>query len=1150
MKRITSYIFTLLISPVLLCAQQGKDNSISITGASSVINNYYTLSANLAAGSTTLIVNDVTGIASGDLLFIIQMQGATISTANDDTWGSVSNYNNCGFYEFLEVLSTNAGTNTITFSCPLIHSYTNSGKVQVVKVPRYVNLTIQAGASISALPWDGSIGGVVVAEISGNTIINGTIDVTGLGFRPGTIDQNTAYGINSYASINSSDGAEKGESIAGFGADYLAYGGTYGRGAPANGGGGGNAHNAGGGGGSNAGLGIYTGNGNPDISTASWANAWNTEAAGFSGSTSSGGGRGGYTFGTIDLDALSVGPGAIWGGDNRQNVGGRGGHPLDYSSGRIFLGGGAGAGDQNNNAGSDGGSGGGLVFIKSCGTVSGTGAIIANGSPGKPQPVGSAGNDAPGGGGGGGTVIIDSDGSIAGITINANGGKGGSQIINYSECEGPGGGGGGGYIAITNGNPTRSAIGGANGTSTSPLITEFIPNGATKGGAGIANAIYSKQLFTINAQPVSICYGETATLNASLQGNVPLNATISWYTSLDKNSKFSSANSITTTALYKDTTIFVGACPYACSSALQPVKITVKPLPSANAGSDKIVCSGVAATIGAAAINGYTYSWNPAAGSSSQASITLTNATANPVKHEYILTVTSSGCVKKDTVEITVNPNPIANAGNNVNVCPDEEATIGAANVATYTYSWSPALGLNSTNISNPIFKKANAGSTSFSTKYTLTVSALGCTATDTVLATVKPLPVANAGNDISVCPNENGQLGVASVTGYTYNWLPATSINSSTISNPVFKEDNITSANITFKYTLTVTSQGCTKSDSMQATVKPLPIADAGPDTSVCSDNAITLTNNTKPNLTYTWSPTQNLSFTSTKSPQFKALNTTSSPTTYSYKLTVTELGCSASDNVVVTLKPLPTVFAGNDLELCEKVNQTLGRKEANMIYSWYPSNNLSDSKIANPLLTVENKGASVQNHQYILTGNLQGCISFDTVEVKLYPAISTTVNSSEPVCKNENITLEASGGKNYLWSTGETSSSISISAQSSGYYYVSVENICKASDSIYVKVKNDESYGGIYIPNAFTPNNDGENDFFQIKGVFVDDLKVSIFDRWGAEIYHWDGINGFWDGRLNGNVVQTDVYVYVVKFKPDCGDNETIVGHISALR
>ncbi len=289
-------------------ANPGKDGAKTISALNTIVNEFTSLTSNASAGSTTIAVSSSSlnansrfsgSLSAGDLILIIQMQGASISTSDNSSYGNINNYNHCGKYEYAKVSSVPNST-SIILANSLVNSYSSSGKVQVVRVPRYTDLTINSGASITTDAWDGTMGGIVAVEVVNNVILNGSINVNYKGFRGGSIEQNSVLpgNITTRRTTDSNNGAEKGESIAGPASSLN--NGRYGRGAPANGGGGGNAHNAAGGGGSNSGVTTgYTGTGNPDISVASWITAWNLESAGFALTTSPGGGRGGCALSTV-----------------------------------------------------------------------------------------------------------------------------------------------------------------------------------------------------------------------------------------------------------------------------------------------------------------------------------------------------------------------------------------------------------------------------------------------------------------------------------------------------------------------------------------------------------------------------------------------------------------------------------------------------------------------------------------------------------------------------------------------------------------------------------------------------------------------------------------------------------------------------------
>jgi hypothetical protein len=111
---------------------------------------------------------------SGDLILIIQMQGATINIANNASYGAVTNYNSAGLYEFRCVSSVPNST-TINFNVPLVNNYSSSGKTQVIRVPRYTSFNLASGNTIRPANWNGRSGGITVIEIGGNGTINGAI---------------------------------------------------------------------------------------------------------------------------------------------------------------------------------------------------------------------------------------------------------------------------------------------------------------------------------------------------------------------------------------------------------------------------------------------------------------------------------------------------------------------------------------------------------------------------------------------------------------------------------------------------------------------------------------------------------------------------------------------------------------------------------------------------------------------------------------------------------------------------------------------------------------------------------------------------------------------------------------------------------------
>ena len=282
-----------------------------------------------------------------------------------------------------------------------------------------------------------------------------------------------------------------------------------------------------------------------------------------------------------------------------------------------------------------------------------------------------------------------------------------------------------------------------------------------------------------------------------------------------------------------------------CSST-SVVRVFFNPAAVATPGPGVSFCSGTAsAPLGgtAAPVPGTTYSWSPTTGLSDPTSlhptVTGTNLTGAPIIRTYTLTVTTAaGCVGSATVEVTIFPAAVADAGPARATCPNTPVAIGGTPIAGTTYAWSPTTGLSSTSVANPTVTLPNPTTTPITATYTLTATtANGCVSTGTVVVTVNPPAVVNAGPDVAVCDRKQTTLGTPALPGYTYAWSPATGLSSAAAAQPVFTGANTTASPLTLTYTLTATSNnGCPNADAVVITVNPRPAAEAiaGP-TSVC---------------------------------------------------------------------------------------------------------------------------------------------------------------------------------------------------------------------------------------------------------------------------------------------------------------------------
>jgi hypothetical protein len=177
----------------------GVDGDLTVTAPSTVLNRYAVLATDASAGATSLTVTDATELddatfgplSAGDLVFVMQVQGASIDTSDSPAYGTVTSLNGAGLHEFAVIRRIDG--NTLHLACSgLRNSYLAAGRTQVVRVPQLSSLTVESGGSIVAQPWDGQRGGVVVLHVEGSTSLSGTIDVSGQGFRAGARENSSA----------------------------------------------------------------------------------------------------------------------------------------------------------------------------------------------------------------------------------------------------------------------------------------------------------------------------------------------------------------------------------------------------------------------------------------------------------------------------------------------------------------------------------------------------------------------------------------------------------------------------------------------------------------------------------------------------------------------------------------------------------------------------------------------------------------------------------------------------------------------------------------------------------------------------------------------------------------------------------------------
>lgn len=556
-----------------------------------------------------------------------------------------------------------------------------------------------------------------------------------------------------------------------------------------------------------------------------------------------------------------------------------------------------------------------------------------------------------------------------------------------------------------------------------------------------------------------------------------------------------------------------------------------------------ITCNGSASVSASGGTAPYTYKWNDSQG---QLTATATGLCAGT----YCVTVKDASNQSAQTCVTVSDFTPVPGLGNDTALCPGNSVTLTASGGTVYNWN---------NGVSNGVpFTPASTST------YIVTVSDVsGCTATDDIMITVNSPPTAYAGADQTVCAGISVTLSASGGVSYSWN-------NGVTDSVPF-------APSVTNTYTVTVTgANGCTATDDVVITVNVNVIPFAGPDQSVCAGTAVTLAASGGSGYTWDNGVTDNVPFIPVQSAV--------------YTVTVSDAGgCTASDDLLVTVNPLPVAEAGNNQSLCSGANITLSAS-GGLTYLW--SGGVTDG--------VPFAADSVSSTVYTVTvtdANSCSATDFVVVTINDYPVVD--LGSDTLLCKGESMILDAGNpGASYMWSNGETSQITGVA--DAGIYWADVANgNCAVSDTVVIFNPPELSLGPdvslcsdievilsphnpslsylwstgdtsqwiivdsagiyrvnaqymhcrlsdtievtgevntIYFPTCFTPDNDTENEIFRGYGQGITEYDLKIFTRWGELIFHASDIDIYWDGKINGNKALNGIYVWMADYKTQC--------------
>jgi gliding motility-associated-like protein len=519
--------------------------------------------------------------------------------------------------------------------------------------------------------------------------------------------------------------------------------------------------------------------------------------------------------------------------------------------------------------------------------------------------------------------------------------------------------------------------------------------------------------------------------------------------------------------------------------------------------------------IGNSNYNNVTWQWSPAA-TITVDTLKITNAFPLINTTYTLITKWGRNCVATATKLITVIPLAIPNAGPDKLICAGQFNTTQLTASGGNTYTWSPPTALSATNIANPF------ASPTVTTTYAVAVGVTGCakTRTDSVTVIVSTPPTLASINDTLICNIDTLQLTTVG-TG-SFLWAPNYMISNTTTQSPFVSPD------VPTKYFVRLTdAYGCTNTDTIFVDVKNKVTLFAGNDTTICKTDGFTLKTESD-GLYYKWTPATYLNYDTIKQPYTTPLST------ITYSVTANIGKCQSQDDVTITVVPYPLANARPDTAMCpELIGNVQLTATGGSNYLWTPNTFLTNQNIANPIAIKPN--ASIR--YIVAVTDTLGCPKAvkDTIWVVVHPKVIADAGPPDTsVVLGQPLQLMATGGVNYLWTPNTWLNNPAVQKpiskpQNNIRYTVTATSVngCTASD--YIDVIVYRLAADMYVPNAFTPNGDGNNDVFRPILLGMKELRLfRVYNRFGQLLFETKQIGKGWDGTFKGRGQDPATYVW----------------------
>ncbi len=547
--------------------------------------------------------------------------------------------------------------------------------------------------------------------------------------------------------------------------------------------------------------------------------------------------------------------------------------------------------------------------------------------------------------------------------------------------------------------------------------------------------------------------------------------------------------------------------------------IVMDPLPVFDLGDDPSICYGDSLELAVAG------SWAEVNWFSTGDQLLAAQTSSYPFKVEedqllWAQVWDDKGCVDYDTVWVTALSLPEFDLPDERVYCYGDSIGLEVP-LEAKAFTWSNAEEMVLSTTSTWATRAAASDSI-----WLLVESDAGCFYQDSMSVQVNPLPIYDITGSLELCYGDSAEFTTSYSGAHTVEW----SASAGSMTN----EESFFFKPLASQYLRSWLQDAnqCVTMDSVEVIVYDRPQVFAGVDTLICHGASVTLGQAGLPDNTYHWSPAETLSDALMANP----VATPSEPITYVLEQ-INEHGCNSFDTVYVEVNPDLTIDAGVDQAICLGDSVVIGGgptaqgSQFGYSYAWSPAPSLLDPAVANPTAFPE------ESIWYTVEVRTHDClVEYDSVLVTVNYQPEIEVSPQQSVGGDQSVTLEAYGGVEYLWSPENTVNDPSaqfpeVSPLETTLYTVQVtdENGCVTYGEVNVLVQN-----VLFIPNLFTPNGDGQNDYLMVYGSGIRRIDFAIYELNGQQVYQTSDVRVAtsvgWDGRFKGALLPNGTYVWSI--------------------